>query len=346
MVIASGVCRTGAESFYCANIFKAYGMASLRVGYWRARPSTCRVCARLLALQREWSGAGLPAGGADRSEIRSQVCDRRCSRAEAGWKKNFAAGNSFWPSQANFVLARIGRSHAEFVQGMRAHGILVRDRSSDFGCEGCVRITPAGGSIRTSYRRTARTLKEIGWEKSCGMRQATIERKTQETAIRAVLNIDGRGQYKVSTGIRFFDHMLELFARHGGLTLSCGRRAISMWTSTIRWRMWASFSERRFTRLWDRNASLARRIFVMPMDETLGLAAVDLAGGHPVLSTQKCASGWWAICRQNLCTTSSKGFARGAAPTFMPACCMDAPTITRSKRCSRHSRGPCGRLLA
>src|SRR5882724_10403544 len=51
------------------------------------------------------------------------------------------------------------------------------------------------------------------------MRRASIERKTQETAIRAVLNIDGRGQYKVSTGIRFFDHMLELFARHGGFNL-------------------------------------------------------------------------------------------------------------------------------
>ena len=51
------------------------------------------------------------------------------------------------------------------------------------------------------------------------MRRVTINRKTNETAVRAILNIDGRGKYKVSTGIRFFDHMLELFARHGGFDL-------------------------------------------------------------------------------------------------------------------------------
>ncbi len=55
------------------------------------------------------------------------------------------------------------------------------------------------------------------------MRSARLERKTNETDIRLLLKIDGRGTYKVATGIRFFDHMLELFARHGGfdLELSC-----------------------------------------------------------------------------------------------------------------------------
>src|SRR5258708_23171503 len=52
------------------------------------------------------------------------------------------------------------------------------------------------------------------------MRRARIERKTKETTIRALLYIEGRGKYKVSTGIRFFDHMLELFAKHGGFDLT------------------------------------------------------------------------------------------------------------------------------
>ena len=51
------------------------------------------------------------------------------------------------------------------------------------------------------------------------MRKARIRRPTKETDILAVLNIDGQGRYKVSTGIRFFDHMLELFAHHGGFDL-------------------------------------------------------------------------------------------------------------------------------
>jgi histidinol-phosphate aminotransferase len=47
----------------------------------------------------------------------------------------------FWPSHANFVLVRVGEAHAAFVQSMRRRGILVRDRHSDPGCEGCVRLT-------------------------------------------------------------------------------------------------------------------------------------------------------------------------------------------------------------
>ena len=46
-----------------------------------------------------------------------------------------------WPSHANFLLLRIGPQHREFVSAMRERGILVRDRSSDPGCDGCVRIT-------------------------------------------------------------------------------------------------------------------------------------------------------------------------------------------------------------
>ena len=51
------------------------------------------------------------------------------------------------------------------------------------------------------------------------MRKATIQRTTKETDIRSVLVIEGHGKYKIATGIRFFDHMLELFAHHGGFDL-------------------------------------------------------------------------------------------------------------------------------
>ena len=51
------------------------------------------------------------------------------------------------------------------------------------------------------------------------MRRAALQRRTQETQISGVLKIEGRGSYRISTGIRFFDHMLELFAKHGGFDL-------------------------------------------------------------------------------------------------------------------------------
>jgi histidinol-phosphate aminotransferase len=52
-----------------------------------------------------------------------------------------AAGVRRWPSQANFILVEIGAQHGEFVRLMKAAGVLVRDRSSDPGCDGRVRIT-------------------------------------------------------------------------------------------------------------------------------------------------------------------------------------------------------------
>ena len=50
-------------------------------------------------------------------------------------------GVPFFPSHANFVLMKIGPKHKELVKAMRAHGVLLRDRSTDPGCDGFVRIT-------------------------------------------------------------------------------------------------------------------------------------------------------------------------------------------------------------
>lgn len=76
-------------------------------------------------------------------------------------------GIPFWPSAANFVLMRIGPKHADLVRAMRAHGILLRDRSSDPGCEGCVRVT-VGVEEHVSRALAAlkSSLAEIGWERS------------------------------------------------------------------------------------------------------------------------------------------------------------------------------------
>ncbi len=64
------------------------------------------------------------------------------------------------------------------------------------------------------------------------MRTATIQRDTRETQIGGSLKIEGRGRYEISTGVRFFDHMLELFAKHGGFDLKLDPRAtLDVWTT-------------------------------------------------------------------------------------------------------------------
>ncbi len=70
----------------------------------------------------------------------------------------------YWPSQANFVLVNIGSRHREFVHSMRTRNVLVRDRSADPGCDGCVRITiGTREQTQQGIAALAESLAEIGW---------------------------------------------------------------------------------------------------------------------------------------------------------------------------------------
>ena len=148
--------------FVSRTFSKAYGLAGLRIGVLLGDPgqirSVCHVSSpynvNAVAL------ACLPDALADQSYIAqyvSEVCEGR-ERLQESLKSN---GIPFWPSQANFVLARFGSS--DFIQKMRQRGILVRDRSSDHGCEGCVRIT-LGPRQHTDRLLAAlqETLQELG----------------------------------------------------------------------------------------------------------------------------------------------------------------------------------------
>jgi imidazoleglycerol-phosphate dehydratase len=110
-------------------------------------------------------------------------------------------------------------------------------------------------------------------------RSATFDRRTTETTIRGRLTIDGRGRYEIRTGIRFFDHMLELFTRHGGfdLTLDAAGDLDVDQHHTVE-DVGIVLGESVLNALGDRKGINRAGYFVMPMDETLGVAAVDLSG--------------------------------------------------------------------
>ncbi|MGH9434127.1 MAG: imidazoleglycerol-phosphate dehydratase, partial [Terriglobia bacterium] len=114
-------------------------------------------------------------------------------------------------------------------------------------------------------------------------RQAAVHRVTQETRIRARLNLDGSGHYSVSTGIRFLDHMLELFARHGGFDLELEARGdLDVDQHHTVEDTGIVLGEAVLQALGDKKGINRAGYFVMPMDETLALAAIDL-GGRPFL---------------------------------------------------------------
>jgi imidazoleglycerol-phosphate dehydratase len=113
------------------------------------------------------------------------------------------------------------------------------------------------------------------------VRRAVIDRQTTETHIRLALTIEGRGRYEVATGIRFLDHMLELFARHGAFDLSVAATGdLDVDQHHTVEDLGIALGEAVSKALGDRRGINRAGYFLMPMDETLGLAAVDL-GGRP-----------------------------------------------------------------
>src|ERR1700743_352894 len=115
------------------------------------------------------------------------------------------------------------------------------------------------------------------------IRTATIKRNTTETQIALKLVVDGQGVYNISTGIRFFDHMLELFTKHGGFDLALkanGDLDVDQHHTVedVGIVLGQLFSKA----LGDRKGINRAGYFVLPLDETLAVVALDL-GGRPAL---------------------------------------------------------------
>src|SRR5262245_59886538 len=113
------------------------------------------------------------------------------------------------------------------------------------------------------------------------MRRAVIDRKTTETHIVLSIGIEGKGRYDVTTGIRFLDHMLELFARHGGFDLkikAAGDLDVDQHHTVED--LGIALGDALSQALGNRRGINRAGYFVMPMDETLAVAAIDL-GGRP-----------------------------------------------------------------
>jgi histidinol-phosphate aminotransferase len=131
-----------ANLFVARTFSKAYGLAGLRIGILagHARPMAM---VRRIASPYNVNAVALavvPQALQDREYVEHYVAEVKRGRARLE-RELKSLGLRFWPSRANFVLMRAGPAHAEFVQALRARGILVRDRNSDPGCAGCVRLT-------------------------------------------------------------------------------------------------------------------------------------------------------------------------------------------------------------
>jgi imidazoleglycerol-phosphate dehydratase len=146
------------------------------------------------------------------------------------------------------------------------------------------------------------------------MRKGAIDRNTKETEIRIRLLIEGRGRYKVSTGIRFFDHMLELFAHHGGFDLDLAAKGDldvdqHHTVEDVGIGLGQAFAQA----LGNKRGILRAGYFVMPMDETLGLASVDFSGRAAAVIDTKVRTRLVGDLQSELVPDFFEGFARGAS---------------------------------
>jgi imidazoleglycerol-phosphate dehydratase len=144
-------------------------------------------------------------------------------------------------------------------------------------------------------------------------RSATLVRNTTETRISLRLRIDGKGSYRIATGIRFFDHMLELFARHGGfdLELTCDGDLDVDQHHTIEdvgIALGTAFDQA----LGDKKGILRAGYFLMPMDETLAIAAIDLSGRAACVVDTQVRVRVVGDLQTELVFDFFEGFARGA----------------------------------
>jgi imidazoleglycerol-phosphate dehydratase len=118
------------------------------------------------------------------------------------------------------------------------------------------------------------------------MRKAQIARKTNETEVRVKLDLDGRGKARISTGVRFFDHMLEQIAKHGAMDLELTARGdLDVDQHHTVEDVGIALGEAVRKALGSKRGILRAGFFVMPMDESLGVAAIDFSGrAHAVVT--------------------------------------------------------------
>lgn len=145
------------------------------------------------------------------------------------------------------------------------------------------------------------------------MRSAKLHRSTTETDIRLSLRVEGQGRYEVSTGIRFFDHMLELFTRHGAFDLKLNVKGdLDVDQHHTVEDVGIALGEAFNAALGDKKGIMRAGYFLMPMDETLGLAAVDFSGRAAAVIDTQVKTRLVGDLQSELVFDFFEGFARGA----------------------------------
>jgi len=208
---------------------KAWGMAGLRIGLAIADPAVIDLMSKVKypyninVLAQKMALMKLDEAAKDKAV--AEIVGQRF-RLEKELRK-CPEVKGIYSSDANFLLVRFDNPD-EVYGRLLAGGVIVRNRSKVSGCEGCLRITVGTPAENDRLLRLLASpvtepvevaLRCQGIEK-LGERHVRIVRDTKETKITLELDLDSMGSGRISTGLPFFDHMLEQIPNHGGVALS------------------------------------------------------------------------------------------------------------------------------
>jgi imidazoleglycerol phosphate dehydratase HisB len=191
-----------------------------------------------------------------------------------------------YPSDANFLLVKVPDADLLYAQ-LVERGIIVRNRNTISLCLGCLRITVGTKEENAALLKALRALTNLpaddvetaSAEYICvEERKAVVKRVTKETDICISLDIDGTGKTEVSTGIAFFDHLLDQIGRHSGMDLTvCVKgdlqvdehHTIEDTAIALGEALWKALGSKR---------GIERYGFCLPMDDCLCSVALDFGG--------------------------------------------------------------------
>lgn len=177
-----------------------------------------------------------------------------------------------FPSEANFLLLETTNSAAFFERCLKG-GVVIRDRNSDHGLENCVRVTVG------TAEENSRLLAVLRGEKtSSSTRVGVCRRVTKETAVEVSLDLDKSGDVRISTGIYFFDHMLEQLAKHGGFNMRVQVTGDLEVDEHHTVEDTALGIGEAFRQAIGDKTGLSRYGFALPMDESKAQVLLDLSG--------------------------------------------------------------------
>ncbi len=184
--------------------------------------------------------------------------------------------NKIYPSDSNFILIATEQSQKVYSQLVEM-GIIIRNRNNEI--ENCLRITVGSPYENQQLIKALQILSNVSGKTD---RTAALKRKTNETNIDVVVNLDGSGYSNISTGLKFFDHMLEQIAKHGNVDLNISAVGDLETDEHHTVEDVAIILGEAFNKALGNKESIERYGFVLPMDESLAQVTIDF-GGRPYL---------------------------------------------------------------